>query len=98
MQTCSLCIHQNVDTATECKFCDADLSQHSTASRARVTLQENPRVSRIRLIVADDACPACRELEGDYAKNDLPDLPTRGCSNPHTCRCFYEPMLVEVYP
>lgn len=61
-------------------------------------LQKNPRVSKIRIIVAHDACPACREQEGEYAKDDVPALPTPGCSHPLKCRCFYEPTLTEIFP
>jgi hypothetical protein len=58
----------------------------------------NPRVSRIRLIVAPDACPACRRYEGEYEKSAVPRLPTDGCSHTLGCRCFYEPTLSEIYP
>jgi hypothetical protein len=61
-------------------------------------LEDNPRVSKIRLIVAQDACPACRRQEGEYYKGHVPELPTLGCSHPLKCRCFYEPTLTEIYP
>jgi hypothetical protein len=61
-------------------------------------LENNPRVSKIRLIVAHDACPACRRQEGEYNKGHVPELPTRGCSHPLKCRCFYEPTLTEIFP
>lgn len=61
-------------------------------------LRNNPRVSKIRLIVAHDACPACRELEGEYAREQVPSLPNSGCSHPLKCRCFYEPALTEIFP
>lgn len=60
--------------------------------------QQNPRVSKIRIIVAHDACPACREHEGEYPKQQVPELPTLGCSHPLGCRCFYEPALTEIFP
>lgn len=68
--------------------------QEATLAR----LQSNPRVSRIRLIVAHDACPACREQEGEYFKDGVPQLPTPGCSHPLKCRCFYQPTLTEIFP
>lgn len=61
-------------------------------------LENNARVSKIRLIVSHDACPSCRRLEGEYAKGQVPELPTRGCSHPLKCRCFYEPTLTEIFP
>jgi hypothetical protein len=73
----------------------------STSSPAAKTLEKlraNPRVSRIRLIVSHDACPACRHLEGEYEKESVPTLPVTDCSHPLGCRCFYEPKLEEVYP
>lgn len=69
-------------------------SQEATLAR----LQQNPRVSKIRIIVAHDACPACREREGEFAKGQVPALPTPGCSHPLRCRCFYEPTLTEIFP
>ena len=65
---------------------------------ALLNLEKNPRVSKIRLIVAYDACPACRRQEGEYEKGHVPELPTRGCSHPLRCRCFYEPTLIEIFP
>jgi hypothetical protein len=61
-------------------------------------LRDNDRVSRIRLIVGDDACPSCRRVEAEYSKDKVPNLPTRGCSHSMGCRCFYEPALTEIYP
>jgi len=65
---------------------------------ALAKFRANPRVSRIRLIVTPDACPACRAVEGAYSKGEVPDLPSPGCSHPLGCRCFYEPALTEIYP
>jgi hypothetical protein len=70
----------------------------STTAVALAKLRANDRVSRIRVIVADDACPSCRAAEAEYPKDKAPALPTRGCSHPLGCRCFYEPALAEIYP
>ena len=67
-------------------------------AEALANFRANPRVSRIRLIVAPDACPACLAMEGAYSKGEVPELPTPGCSHPLGCRCFYEPALTEIYP
>ncbi|HLF80619.1 MAG TPA: hypothetical protein VI410_02545 [Anaerolineales bacterium] len=71
---------------------------NTARAEALASFQANPRVSRIRLIVSPDACPACRTMEGAYSKGDVPELPTPGCSHPLGCRCFYEPTLTEIYP
>ena len=74
-------------------------SETDTArAEALANFRANPRVSRIRLIVAPDACPACHAMEGAYSKSEVPELPTPGCSHPLGCRCFYEPALTEIYP
>jgi hypothetical protein len=70
----------------------------SPQEMALARMRDNPRVSRIRVIVAHDACPACRVQEGEYEKATVPGLPTAGCSHPLRCRCFYEPALTEIYP
>ncbi len=70
----------------------------SAQELALARMRDNPRVSRIRVIVAQDACPACRQQEGEYEKTTAPSLPTSGCSHPLRCRCFYEPTLTEIYP
>lgn len=59
---------------------------------------ENPRVRDVRLVISDDACPVCAAHEGTYTKDNIPIIPIEGCSNPEGCRCFYEPMLTEIYP
>ncbi|MEW6569199.1 MAG: hypothetical protein AB1449_13740 [Chloroflexota bacterium] len=65
---------------------------------ALARLQASERVSRIRLIVAADGCPACRAVEGEYEKTRVPRLPVSGCSHALGCRCFYAPALTEIYP
>ena len=65
---------------------------------ALADLRASPRVSRVRLVVAHDACPACRAAEGEFTKDLVPSLPVHGCSHARGCRCFYEPALVDIYP
>jgi hypothetical protein len=98
LRNCTICRSQSPDTADTCVHCGADLSVHAATSVALRQLQANERVSRVRLIVSDDACPACRAAEGEFTKDLVPALPVRGCSHAHGCRCFYEPALVEIYP
>lgn len=98
MRTCSICKAQSPDTATHCVQCGARLSEHSTTAEALSRLRANPRVSRVRLIVSTDGCPACRHAEGEYPKDRVPELPVRGCSHALGCRCWYEPALTEIFP
>ena len=98
MQICSNCHVQSPDSAIECVNCQADLREYSTTAIALSKFYANPRVKNIRLVVSDDCCPACREAEGTYEKNEAPSLPVDGCSHNLGCRCFYEPMLTDIYP
>ncbi len=98
MQICSKCHQSSPDTATECSHCGVNLSEWSQTAVTRKKLQENPRVIYIRISVSRDACPACRQAEGAYAKDSLPTLPIEGCSHENGCRCFYQPVLDEIYP
>ncbi|HEY4666348.1 MAG TPA: hypothetical protein VIH26_03485 [Anaerolineales bacterium] len=77
---------------------DSEAAIDSPQGMALARLRDNPRVSRIRVIVAHDACPACRQQEGEYEKAIVARLPATGCSHPLGCRCFYEPTLTELYP
>jgi hypothetical protein len=74
------------------------LNEFSTVAVALKRYQKNPRVKLIRISVAADACPVCYELQGAYPKDQVPRLPEEGCSYPRGCRCFYEPVLDELYP
>lgn len=98
MQTCSKCNAHSPDTAQKCSRCQADLSQWSTASVALQRFQQNPRVKAVRISVAHDCCPACRAAEGAYAKDQAPGIPVEGCSHALGCRCFYQPILDDIYP
>lgn len=98
MQTCSKCYAQSPDTVTHCINCQADLKEFSITAVALKRLRSNPRVFTVRLVVTHDCCPACMEMAGTYDKDQVPSLPVEGCSHPRGCRCFYEPMLTEIYP
>jgi len=78
--------------------CGADLSDKSTTAIARKRFQSNPRVRSVRVIINHDACPACQGIVGSYTKGTIPDLPVEGCSHKLGCRCFYQPILEEIYP
>jgi hypothetical protein len=98
MQTCTNCYAQSPDDAQTCANCGADLSECSLTAQALKRFQANPRVRLVRISVAADACPACYEVQGAYPKDAVPRLPIEGCSHNHGCRCFYEPVLDEIYP
>ena len=98
MQTCSACNAQSPDAATNCLKCDADLSKNSMTAVSLKKFRENPRVRDVRLVISENACPVCATYEGTYTKNEVPTVPIEGCSHPEGCRCFYEPMLTEIYP
>lgn len=98
MQICSQCNAQSPDSAVYCLNCQADLREKSTTAIALQRFRKNSRVKNVRLVVAHDCCPACRLAEGTYNKDQVPDLPVEGCSHALGCRCFYEPMLSEIYP
>jgi hypothetical protein len=70
----------------------------SEQAAALKKFQSNPRVLSLRVVVSTDCCPACRRVEGTYNKADAPALPVKGCSHENGCRCFYEPMLSEIFP
>jgi hypothetical protein len=98
VQTCSKCDTQAPDSALICPTCQAELKLYSRTSVALKKLLDNPRVNSVRLVVGVEACPACQEVEGTYLKAKAPRLPVEGCSCGLGCRCFYEPVLEEIYP
>ncbi len=98
MQICSVCQTQASDLDIVCPNCQSDLSEYSQTAVDLKTLRENPRVTRIRLVVDVDACPACQDFEGSYEKDKVPNLPVEGCSSPTGCRCTYKPVFDEIYP
>ena len=98
MQICSRCHAQSPNSATRCVSCQADLAQYSTTAQALQRFQNNPRVTAVRISVSNDACPACQQAQGTYPKDQTPRLPIEGCSNGQGCRCFYDPILNEIFP
>ncbi len=98
MQTCSLCNTSTHDYAIYCPNCQADLREYSLTAVALKVLQSNPRVRAIRVSVAADACSYCAEQLGTYPKDRAPHLPHPGCSHPQGCRCFYEPVIAQIFP
>ena len=98
MQTCSICHAQSPDAAIFCGNCQNDLRQNSYSAVALKRMLENERIQYIRIAVSGDCCPACRMAERAYQKIEVPSLPVQGCSHHLGCRCFYQPVLSEIYP
>jgi hypothetical protein len=98
MQTCSQCNAQSPDSALQCVNCGADLKEFSATAVARKEFEGNPRVKFVRILVAEDSCPACQALEGTFEKGEVPTLPVEGCSHSLGCRCFYQPYLTTIFP
>ena len=98
MQTCSKCHTQSPDATNLCLNCGADLGEWSETAVALKRIQANERISYVRIAVSNTCCPACRQAEGAYAKEHAPKLPVEGCSHGLGCRCFYQPVLEEIYP
>jgi hypothetical protein len=72
--------------------------ENSPAAQALSVLQANPRVKYIIIAAPEDACTACQQLTGTYAKDSVPRLPIGECSHPLGCRAFYMPYLDDIYP
>lgn len=68
------------------------------ADAALKRMQENPRISKIVVVVPGDACPACMEVFGTYPKDETPRLPMDACTHPLGCRATYQPFIEELYP
>jgi hypothetical protein len=98
VQNCTRCNMQSPDSALSCQNCGADLKEYAKTAVTLRKFQENPRVFAVHLIVHEDACPVCQELAGTYPKDQAPRLPAEGCSHPQGCRCFYQPLLEEIFP
>jgi hypothetical protein len=98
VQTCGNCNTQSTDDVLVCPRCGADLKTKSQTALALARMQANARVTRVRISVMDNCCPACAAVQGAYPKESPPALPTEGCSHPLGCRCFYEPVLSEIFP
>lgn len=77
---------------------EAVATRLAEARAALKRLQDNPRISKIVVVVPADACPACQEVFGSYPKDEAPDLPMEYCTHPLGCRAYYQPFIEELYP
>lgn len=100
MRECALCHMTTEDHVLVCPGCEADLTVDSVRARALKSILESPRANAVYVVAPAHACPACRKVQGTYAKDSgkIPELPTEGCSCPNGCTCRYEPLVIEVGP
>ena len=98
MQTCTRCNTQSPDSTITCPGCGADMKEFAESAVTLRKFQENPRVIAVNVMIHEDACPACQEIQGTFPKDRVPKIPVEGCSHEHGCRCFYQPLLEEIFP
>ena len=71
---------------------DADAVKRAEQNKALENIK-NGLATKVRVVIAKDACPVCEAMAGAYDFDDVPELPIEGCSHPGGCRCRYEPVL-----
>lgn len=54
--------------------------------------------TKVRILIANDACPVCRAWEGAYEFDEVPELPLEGCSRAGGCNAVYAPVLDRYGP
>lgn len=68
-------------------------AQRREEQRAALERIRNGLATKVRILVAPDACPVCRAHEGAYELDNVPELPLEGCSRPGGCNAVYAPVL-----
>ena len=68
-------------------------AQRRVEQRAALERIRNGLATKVRILVAGDACPVCRAHEGAYDLDNVPELPLEGCSRPDGCNAVYAPVL-----
>jgi len=74
---------------------DAERREEQRAALERI---RKGLATRVRILVAPDACPVCRAFEGAYEFDDVPELPLEGCSRVGGCNAVYAPVLDRFCP
>lgn len=64
-----------------------------TEQKAALERIRNGLATRVRILVAPNACPVCRAYEGAYELDEVPELPLEGCSRVGGCNAVYAPVL-----
>ncbi len=96
LNRCPHCLKPIHVPTGDCPHCGAHLDL--TPEQARELLRKNPAVKAVRVIVNKDACAACQYVAGTYPPDQVPLLPVPDCSHPLGCRCYYEPLLDDIFP
>jgi hypothetical protein len=60
-------------------------------------LRANQRTKLIHVAAPKD-CLVGQSIQGVYDKDEVPELPHRGCSRPGGCICSYVPVIIDIYP
>jgi hypothetical protein len=67
-----------------------------TLAAYRLGMKAKGSIRGVRVLVAEDSCPACRALaEAEYTPDNAPILPLAECRHPSGCRCAYTPVMAE---
>lgn len=82
-----------MSTATTDKDAKRRAEQAEALERIRSGL-----ATKVRILIAADACPVCRAWEGAYDFDDAPELPLEGCSRNGGCNAVYAPVLDQFGP
>lgn len=81
--------------ATAAEKTDAERREEQAVALERI---RNGLATKVRILVAPDCCPVCREFEGAYDFDDAPVLPLEGCSRVGGCNAVYAPVLDRYGP
>ncbi len=71
--------------------------RHDQQAKILARLRANPRTHLIRLSAPKD-CSVGQSKQGVYKKDEVPELPLKGCSRPGGCICSYNPVIEDIYP
>lgn len=67
--------------------------QRKEQAKALKNIQEGGVATKVRILVADGACPACKAIAGAYDFESAPEVPPEGCSCMPFSATKYAPVL-----
>jgi len=68
--------------------------QRKEQQKALKNIQEGGVATKVRILVADDACPTCKAIAGAYEfDEEIPEVPPEGCSCLPLSKTKYAPVL-----
>ena len=70
-----------------------DTKKRAEQKTALKKIEDGGIATKVRILIARDACPVCQAIEGAYAFEDAPELPPEGCSCLGGCKSQYAPVL-----